>query len=215
MNHSYPFTPLIVMTLVVTFVLLAVGGVCGFSLSGSELLRPWSSQANAESINVNTDHQKKVNEQQELRDQADTNAHTEQVQIQTESMRAQAEADKQYHSEMNATIKNLSSELASTSQNLFANIAAVLPFCLVILTIGRTLRSVIWQHHPSNQASGNVPDNLLNQSLPPHDPWHDKKYRYAKIAAARQKEKEAHEDEIKKDMIDIQDHLFFKRNGKK
>lgn len=168
-------------------VLLVAGLVVGLSFAGIDLLNPWTSNARAERIASETDHQNQLYKLEEQRKQAEYEAYVRQQEILAEQQIQRAAADLAYQQQMNAFKIQMTAAFAELGKIALMLVSALAALGLTSLPFGfavRLARSV--PARPAARAES--PFVQPRQS----NLWDDPDYRAREIAKARQMELEQH-----------------------
>lgn len=177
----------------VLIVLLVTGLITGIALAGTDLLNPITSRATANRIEVDTAHQKAMNELDERLAAAKTDAEVRQIQ------REQQLLDARYlHS-----IQALSQDLAHrdlayktwmNALTILTSALALILFAGAMIWLGARAWIYIQTNSRKEQTMAATPPvtkwipNLPEREA--YDPWSNPEYRRQKITAARNREQD-------------------------
>jgi hypothetical protein len=168
----------------VVIILLAAGLVVGLSLTGIDLLNPWTSSAQAERIASETDHQNQMYKLEEQRKQAEYEAYVRQQEILEEQQTRRAAAELAYQQQMNAFRIQTAAAFAELGNVTFMLISALVALGLASIPLGFAIRLARSAPVPSETAS--EPQATTSERS---DLWHDPEYRSFAIYLARQVER--------------------------
>jgi hypothetical protein len=167
----------------VVIILLAAGLVVGLSLAGIDLLNPWTSNAQAERIVSETDHQNQMYKLEEQQKQAEYEAYLRQQKILEEQQTQRAAEDLVYQQQMNTFRIQTAAAFAGLGNIAFMLISALVALGMASIPLGFAIRLTRpGTVQPNTQVKPQVA--LPDQS----GDWDDPDYRAFAISLARQVE---------------------------
>jgi hypothetical protein len=166
-------------------VLLMAGLVVGLSLAGIDLLNPLTSNAEAERIASETNHQDQMYKLEEQRKQAEYEAYVRQQEILEEQQTRRVAADLAYQQQMNAFKIQTATAFAKLANIVFMLVSALVALGLASIPFSFAMR--LSRSVPAHPVAlvGNPFFQPRHSSL-----WNDPDYRAREIAKARQMEQE-------------------------
>lgn len=180
----------------VLIILLAAGLITGMALSGTDILNPQTSMAEANQMNVEAAHQQAIYAQEERLADTQTNA-----QIQT-IVRQQSMADVQaaYDREMLALRVRNRERTAAAWLQIAVWMGAAFSVSLVIATFlwvgSKAIANV--KNGPASPVSG---IGITQNNMP--DPWRSEEYRRARILEAKRREQTEHLEALSREQEEL------------
>ncbi|GIK11082.1 MAG TPA: hypothetical protein PKC99_10265 [Anaerolineales bacterium] len=177
----------------VLIVLLVTGLITGIALAGTDLLNPITSRATANRIEVDTAHQKAMNELDERLATAQTDAEVRQIQREQQLLDAQYQHDIQALSQ-DLAHRDLAYKTWMNALTILTSALALILFAGAMIWLGARAWIYIQTNSRKEQTMAATPPvtkwipNLPEREA--YDPWSNPEYRRQKITAARNREQD-------------------------
>ncbi|GER79433.1 MAG: hypothetical protein M5U11_16125 [Anaerolineales bacterium] len=177
----------------VLIVLLVTGLITGIALAGTDLLNPITSRATANRIEVDTAHQKAMNELDERLATAQTDAEVRQIQREQQLLDAQYQHDIQALSQ-DLAHRDLAYKTWMNALTILTSALALILFAGAMIWLGARAWIYIQTNSRKEQTMAATP--LVTKWIPnlpereAYDPWSNPEYRRQKITAARNREQD-------------------------
>ena len=170
-------TPLVVLMVV----LIIAGSIFGMAVSGADIFNPAQSAAEANRINVETDHQQAIFEQEQHLAEVQTNAQIEAIQREQEIAKQKAELALTYEQKVNEA-KLAGYESFVSLRNILIWALGIVASIGSLLVLGLTLvpKAILMLRTP---VSATVNTGTKNE--PNNDPWKSKEFRKQMVQQAR------------------------------
>ena len=170
-------TPLVVLMVI----LIVAGSIFGMAVSGADIFNPAASAAEANRINVETNHQQAIFEQEQRLSEVQTTAQIEAIQREQEIAKQKAEMALIYEQKVNEA-KLAGYESFISLRNILIWALGIVASIGSLLAIGLTLgpKAILMLRTP---VSNIVDTGSKNEAY--NDPWKSKEFRKQMIQQAR------------------------------
>ncbi len=170
-------TPLVVLMVI----LIVAGSIFGMAVSGADIFNPAASAAEANRINVETDHQQAIFEQEQRLSEVQTTAQIESIQREQEIAQQKAELALTYEQKVNEA-KLAGYESFVSIRNILLWVIGAVASIGSLLAIGLTLvpKAILTLR---TSVSNTVETGSKNEAN--NDPWKSKEFRKQMIQQAR------------------------------
>lgn len=170
-------TPLVVLMVI----LIVAGSIFGMSASGADIFNPAASAAEANRINVETDHQQAIFEQEQRLTEVQVNAEIEAIQREQEIAKQKAELALTYEQKVNEA-KLAGYESFISLRNILIWALGIVASIGSLLAIGLTLgpKAILMLRAPILTTETAGIKNEVN-----NDPWKSKEFRKQMVKRAR------------------------------
>lgn len=173
-------TPLVVLMVI----LIVVGSIFGMAISGADIFNPAQSAAEANRINVETNHQQAIFEQEQRLSEVQTNAQIEAIQREQEIAKQTAELSLNYEQQFNAA-RLAGYQSLIQMRNILLWIFGIATGIGTLLTLGFTLGPkaiVALRETTPNFKTLSTPIQIATRSS---DPWKSAEFRKHMVKQAR------------------------------
>lgn len=170
-------TPLVVLMVI----LIVAGSIFGMAVSGADIFNPAASAAEANRINVETNHQQAIFEQEQRLSEVQTSAQIEAIQREQEIAQQKAELALTYEQKVNEA-KLAGYESFVSIRNILLWVIGAVASIGSLLAIGLTLvpKAILTLR---TSVSNTVETGSKNEAN--NDPWKSKEFRKQMIQQAR------------------------------
>lgn len=170
-------TPLVVLMVI----LIVAGSIFGMAVSGADIFNPAASAAEANRINVETNHQQAIFEQEQRLSEVQTTAQIEAIQREQEIAQQKAELALNYEQKVNEA-KLAGYESFVSIRNILLWVIGAVASIGSLLAIGLTLvpKAILTLR---TSVSNTVETGSKNEAN--NDPWKSKEFRKQMIRQAR------------------------------